>query len=287
MPKPDMDKLTPRAAIDQLLAEARVYHTSEDYQTLLAFVGRLRAFAPFNAMLLHMQRPGLTYAASALDWRKRFNRTVKPRTIPLIILWPFGPVALVYDIVDTLGPNGSEELPRDIASFWACGTVAAADLDKSAAYLAKKSIYVKNFEGGDGAAGCIRLMNRAKEDKNPSLYEIDVNRNHPVSTRFCTLAHELAHLCLGHLGRDGYLRIPSRTFLSHPLREVEAESVAYLVATRNGIESDSKKYLAAFKNAVQSADELDLYQIMRAAGQVEQLLCRSMMLHPRIARKRA
>ena len=46
-------------------------------------------------MLLQLQKPGLSYAASARDWRERFGRTIKEGTRPLLILWPFGPVALV------------------------------------------------------------------------------------------------------------------------------------------------------------------------------------------------
>ena len=69
------------------------------------------AAAPFNAMLLQVQKPGLTYAASAADWRLRFGRKPKEGARPLLILWPFAPVALVYDVMDTEG----EDLP-DVGS---------------------------------------------------------------------------------------------------------------------------------------------------------------------------
>jgi rhodanese-related sulfurtransferase len=78
--------------LDQLLADSRLYRTGKDYRALLDFVIRLRNFAPFNAMLLQVQKPGLMYAASRLDWLERFNRTVKDGARPLLILWPFGPV---------------------------------------------------------------------------------------------------------------------------------------------------------------------------------------------------
>jgi hypothetical protein len=63
-----------RGVPDALLADSYLYHTSADYKALLDFVVRLRNFAPFNAMLLRVQRPGLTYAASGADWRTRFGR---------------------------------------------------------------------------------------------------------------------------------------------------------------------------------------------------------------------
>ena len=54
-----------RSLLDQLLTDSRLYTRSKDYKDLLDFVVRLRNFAPFNAMLLQVQKPGLSYAASA------------------------------------------------------------------------------------------------------------------------------------------------------------------------------------------------------------------------------
>ena len=86
-----------RSMLDQLLDDSRLYRKGADYQNLLDFVVRLRNFAPFNALLLQIQKPGLNHAASARDWRENFGRTIKEDARPLLILWPFGPVALVYD----------------------------------------------------------------------------------------------------------------------------------------------------------------------------------------------
>src|SRR6266496_2723172 len=54
-----------RSLLDQLLADARLYTLGKDYKKLLDFVVRLRNVAPFNAMLLQVQKPGLRFAASA------------------------------------------------------------------------------------------------------------------------------------------------------------------------------------------------------------------------------
>jgi hypothetical protein len=89
----------PRALLDKLLADPRLYTQSKDYKELLDFVARLRNFSPFNAMLLQVQKPVLSYAASARDWKERFDRTPKEGSRPLLILWPFGPVALDFEIV--------------------------------------------------------------------------------------------------------------------------------------------------------------------------------------------
>src|SRR5438046_6590618 len=124
MPPPErrqdaLDAGATRALLDRLLAESRLYKTTRGYKELLQFIVRLRNFAPFNAMLLQIQKPGLTYAATATDWWERFKRQVKEGARPLLILWPFGPVALVYDVMDTEG----EPLPQDVASFFAVGEI--------------------------------------------------------------------------------------------------------------------------------------------------------------------
>ena len=125
-----------RSLLDQLLTDSRLYTKSRNYKQLLDFVVRLRNFAPFNAMLLQVQKPGLRYAASAHDWRMRFRRTPMEGARPLLILWPFGPVALVYDVMDTEG----EELPRDVAAFFAQGSIDAGRLTSFAPLMRRKKI---------------------------------------------------------------------------------------------------------------------------------------------------
>src|SRR6185369_8861410 len=125
-----------RSLLGQLLTDSRLYTRSKDYQELLDFIVRLRTFAPFNAMLLHMQKPGLSYAASARDWRERFGRTIKEGARPLLILWPFGPVALVYDVLDTEG----DDLPDDVASFAARGPIDALQMKNMQTLMERKNI---------------------------------------------------------------------------------------------------------------------------------------------------
>lgn len=92
----------------------------------------------------------------------------------------------------------------------------------------------------------------------------------------CDLAHELAHLFLGHIGSDQKLNIPKRRPSTHNEREIEAESVAYLVSLRN-VTPKSQVYLSSFVSGDKAIDDVDLYQVIRAAGQVELILglCRS------------
>lgn len=270
-----VDEVQARSLLDGLLEESRLYKTTQDYKELLDFTVRLRNFAPFNAMLLNIQKPGLTYAASARDWALRFNRRPKRDARPLLILWPFGPVALVYDVQDTEGDD--LHLPEDAQMFPARGAIEEKRMKDFAGMLAKKGIEWATFDGGDGAAGSIESKtNPGNAPKAKRFYLMRINRNHSPVVQFVTLAHELGHLFLGHLGKDHALKIPERRGVPHTQREVEAESVAYIVCHRQNITPKSQTYLSQYvKDGAGTDDELrgmDFYQVMRAAGQVETLL---------------
>jgi hypothetical protein len=260
-----------RTLLDELLSKSRLFSTTDAYRQLLEFVVRLRNVAPFNAMLLQLQKPGLTYAASAHDWETRFHRRIKEDARPLLILWPFAPVVTVYDVLDTFDPMHPEQegLPNGIASFFAAGPITEMQIRNFKKLLEYKKIGLEWFDGGDGHAGVIRTESAFG---TKYAYTMKLNHNHSAAVQFNTLAHELGHLYLGHLGANKTFNIPARPPMTHRMIEIEAESVAYIVCERNGIHTNSEAYLHHFVAAGVTGDNLDLYQIMRAAGQVEGLL---------------
>ena len=107
----------------------------------------------------------------------------------------------------------------------------------------------------------IEVIRRAIEKEDRTIYRISINKNHDVPVRFVTLLHELAHLFLSHLGADPNFGIPKREVFEHRQREIEAESVAYLVAQRNGVVPKSQTYLSGFVNQETTVDDLDIWQI--------------------------
>ena len=257
-----------RSLLDQLFTDSKLYTKSKDYKDLLDFVIRLRNFAPFNAMLLQVQKPGLSYAASDRDWRERFGRRPKEGARPLLILCPFGPVALVYDVMDTEG----NALPEDVSSFVAQGAINADRLATFVQLMSKKQIEVRWIDAGDQSAGSIRPIRTANKVGAANDYRMQINRNHAPAVQFATLTHELGHLFLGHLGPDKALKAPRRPTIDLAQRELEAESVAFIVCSRNGVSSKSETYLSNYVHENTEIDHIDLYQVMRAAGQVETLL---------------
>lgn len=251
-----------RALIDQLIAATRLYATSDAVRELLEFTVRLREFAPFNAMLLHIQKPGLTHAATARDWWTRFGRVPKKGTRPLLILRTMGPVDFVFDILDTEG----EEVPAGAFAFPTLGNLTEGRFAGITESVAREKIEIVQLDAGDAQAGWIQPLARSQSPRGKNWYRLGFNRNHPPPTRFVTVAHELAHLYLGHLGPDRGRRVADRRTTPEDLREVEAETAAYLVARRNGLWPRSQSYLARYQGAF---DRLNLHAIMRAANAVE------------------
>ncbi|MFE8032848.1 ImmA/IrrE family metallo-endopeptidase [Thiohalocapsa marina] len=258
-----------RSLLADLIERSQLYRESPAYLELLQFVSRLRNFAPFNAMLLHVQKPDLQYAASADDWQTRFNRRIKPGARPLVILWPFAPVAFVYDVVDTEG----DDLPVDVAEvFHATGDVTTERMLRFGTLTGRHGIHLKFNEGSALSAGWIQAVRQSKKKKQIPDYRVFVNNLHKPPAQFVTLAHELGHLYLGHLGPDKHLGIETRRPLSKAEKELEAESLAYLVSARQGIQSRSESYLEHYVTKATTIESIDLDLMLKAAGQVEALL---------------
>ena len=118
-------------------------------------------------MLLQVQKPCLSYAASARDWRERFVSSPKEGARPLLILWPFGPVALVYDVLDTEG----KPLPVDVATYFARGVIDETQLKSFRLYVEKKNIEWYPVDEGDLNAGSIRVITRAANEKAATYIE--------------------------------------------------------------------------------------------------------------------
>jgi hypothetical protein len=254
-----------RALIEQLIAATKLYDNSEAIQELLAFTIRLREFAPFNAMLLHIQKPGLTHAATAHDWWHRFGRVPKTGTRPLLVLRMMGPIDFVFDVQDTEG----KELPVDAFSFPTFGNLSESQFTELMSAVSKEKIDLMPLDAGDRHAGWVRLLDVSSTKNGKNFYQLAFNRNHSAPTRLVTVAHELAHIYLGHLGPDSGRRVPDRSQIPNELMEVEAEMVAYLVAKRNGLMPRSESYLTNYKGAF---EDLNLYAVTRTANAVEKAM---------------
>lgn len=282
---PSLAPAVPRTSenlLSELLAQAQRFQCSQDYLERLDFIVRMGNMAPYNAMLLQVQKPGIEFAASRLDWQRKFRRQVLGGARPLLIMWPFAPVALVYDLQDTVGPP----LPDALTAFFrATGQVTEAVLQGFYLRLARQGVHVAQALMPASHAGRITrrslaadrderqghtdVIRQTRDKKEQPNYLISLNRHQDPNVRFSTLVHELGHLLLGHLGPDRALGISGRNGSPQTLREIEAESVSHLVCARRGVDSFAHVYLASQLEHFDACSSIDLYGISKVAGMIE------------------
>ncbi|MGW4025320.1 hypothetical protein [Streptomyces sp. NPDC005009] len=225
---------------------------------MLGIVGRFKRYAPFNAMVVHIQKPGARYVLSSSEWTSKYRRVLKPGAKPLLIFQPRGPYMLVYDVGDTEALPGALPLPK-MTTAPASVSSAAGEKEVLAARhhtgtnLVPLGIRLTLVDHGASSYGRTYRSRSGGSVERPgsrpgdppeayaTLFEIEVNRNLSLLDRYATLAHELGHLFCGHLGAGPGETRPDRS--SRPpsgedagkaraRNEVEAESIAYMVPKR-------------------------------------------------------
>ena len=259
MSSSDSEELADAQSLDALYQRARDLHTTEGYRSFLDFIARLPQYAPFNCALLHIQRPGASYFATQTQWKRDLGRHIEAGARPCVILQPFGPVLFVFAAEDTLPGEDGEELPEHITNPFAVdGDLSPAVWQRTCAHCEEQERVKIQFDPqlAQGHGGSIAP--NGPRFKVPALHThvITLQGHNPTQRAAATgtsptslqeqygiLAHELAHLFCGHLGATDGDWWPHRMRLSKAQKEIEAESVAYLVCRRAGLHSISERYL--------------------------------------------
>jgi hypothetical protein len=283
------DEEATKRSLDDLFNFARHYRSSDSYRALIDFVARFRFYAPYNAMLVHIQMSGARFVATAHRWVKRYGRSVKPNARPLVILQPMGPVMFVFDVSDTEPGPDSRPLPQEVEKpFYVRQGSVGSELEHTVENAKRDGIRISFQKEGSQSAGSIRVVDgRGKppllfpsgKDKEgnqtnvavPVRYELLINENLNIGARYATIAHELAHMYCGHIGTANPKWWPDRRGLAHEVREFEAESVAYLICERLGIKNPSVEYLAGYMGKNQEVPGISLECVIKVAGLIEQM----------------
>lgn len=261
--------------LDELFNQVGTYNDSEDYKSLLAFVKKFPQIAPYNALLLHIQKPGSQYVATPEEWKKRFKRSIKPEARPLIILWPFGPVRFVFELGDTYGP---EPFPDNLLKpFNVNGQLAIEKYDRLIANLPRIGVSYHEADHGTCSAGFIEQadtweLTRINNRQAHILCHLVVNKNHSIKEKFATIAHELGHLHCGHLGIQVRGFCNDRRHLDKSTMEFEAESVSWLVCERASIHSPSAQYLNGYLDTNKRIPPISLEAVFKTAGLIESMM---------------
>lgn len=274
-----------RESIDRLLAEGQTYRESKDYADFISFIGRFRTYAPFNAAMVKLQRPGARYVLTEAAWRSEYGRVLRPGAQPLVIMRPGGPYMVVYDVGDTEALPGSPPLPADVTDPLAAASVATPEIiqrrwDASVDNAIADGIRVTLVNHAGSHAGSAGRSRRGGEIERPGrkasspvekyrlVNDVQINQNLPLLDRYVTLVHELGHIYLGHVGGTDPRRWPARPG-DRRRNEVEAETVAYIVMARLDPAIRMGDYLLDYLNKDEPMPEdLGLRQMILVATHV-------------------
>lgn len=262
--------------LDKLFEEVGIYRKSNDFRDLLNFVKRFPKMAPYNAMLVHVQKPGSQFVASAYDWAVKYDRKPKVGARPLLILRPFGPVAYVFELNDTEGAPFPEAL---LEPFKAEGDIPQSKLDAFVSSMLYEGIIVNEQDYGSTMAGVVKAINEIldyktlnKSERFNVLFGIALNRNLNPTEEMATLFHELGHVFCGHIYHKKAKWLPQRHFLSQNEREFEAESVCWLLCERLDIANPSAEYLSGYLNSNDEIPSISIYSVLKAVGLIESIM---------------
>lgn len=285
-PRKRSDRTETLAALDELFHAARRYRTSAEFMSLLQFVRGFRWYAPFNAMLIHVQRPGAAYCAPANRWRREYGRSIRTGAMPMVILQPMGPVMFVFDVGDTEPLPGSAPLPVPVVNpHGATGGKVGSELPRTLENAKRDGVRAEeraslgNQLAGFitirvGAAARIEFPTRVKPPESVSVpvrFDVVLDSGATAETKYATLVHELAHLYCGHLGTPDDSWWPDRRGLPKEAREFEAESVSYLVCGRLGITTPSAGYLSGYTVKNNEIPSISLDAVLWVAGLIESM----------------
>lgn len=258
-----------QARLDVLFGGVKSYRSSENFQKMLTFCGKMKQIGPYNAMLVFIQRPGATYLLTETKWAKEFDCGILPNARPVLVLIPFGPLEYLFDISDTFPLNKNPQLTKQFGElteylkepFATSGDFDKRLLTKVVGNLSAQGIaYNPNFVAGASYGAQIQLLTEECHmlefyDKNfsfkyPAHYLLSVNSNAGEGERMASILHELGHLFCHHLisplNHEKWWQCRN---LPHDVKEFEAESVAWLICQRIGLQTPSERYLSGYLSA--------------------------------------
>lgn len=216
--------------------------TSERYINYLTTMSKFHRYSYRNCLLIAMQCPNASHVASYTGWQKNFNRQVRHGEKAIKILAP-RPYTVTKNVI--LADGSTEEQEVEITKFSVANVFDFSQTDgeplpticekltgKVDGYkeliekLTDISPVPVEYEDIDGANGYFNFVE----------HRIALDRKLSEVHTLKTLIHELSHAIL-HNKEDG-----AEMDADRETKEVQAESVAYVVSQYLGIDTSEYSF---------------------------------------------
>ena len=237
--------------------------TSAKWQKYLDVQSKFHRYSPSNAMLIMMQNPYATQVAGFKKWLE-LGRPVRSKEIALRILAP-----MTYKKDDGLeGEKTSEIRGFKMVPVFDISQTEGQDLPEIARKLqgmAPAGVFARLTEFANSLGFRVEtpesLESGANGDTTHSQGRIRVVASNSEAQQAKTLAHEIAHALLHEP------KAPATKDLSRGLKELEAESAAYVICTALGMDTSdySLGYVAGWAGGGPEA----LEGIRASAGRIQ------------------
>jgi hypothetical protein len=281
-----------QAIIEDLHNKVEAFEDSDQLKNYLDFSSRFINRSMNNQFLIFFSNPHATYVKGYKQWIDDHKRivvactvcrsfknvecTCEERTAPKRIeqLAPmtkktgeiikvngkdteeeilFFRVVFVFDVADTEALEGGEEIPSLVD--WVTG-----ETDEE---ITQRFIKIVEDNGFN-----FRYDSWSSKDLNGwtdfTNKEVVVSSDRPEAQQLKTIIHEIGHMFAHAEDREFNMTDP------RPLREVEAESIAYTVANMLGL--DTSSYSVGYVAGWSSNDKETLHQSMKAVLKTVQLI---------------
>ncbi len=262
------DKLT----IDELFKRSLKYQSSEEFFRFFNFIARFHHYSRFNTMLVYLQDESVTFFGGSTFWRKKFNRAVLEDARPYVILQPFSPVMLVYDIFQTEGFESPQEFLENglgTKPFDVKGKINPHILDDAISIAQSWGIKVSFKPLSFFNAGYVTTIFKGK-------LEIALKKGMSYEQNLAVLIHELSHLFLGHTGhlflrqKNKEIKLMQRK-LTRSAEELEAETISFLICKKLGLETKAAEYLAGYITCDEDLENFSHELVIKVSDKIEEL----------------
>lgn len=257
-PAKSKETITPSQQAQELLAQIRrgisKVKNSQAWRDWVEVQSRFPFYSPFNTWLVHMARPNATKIAGFRRW-KEWGRWVRKGEKGIRILAP-----LLVKIPNNDKEDSEGEKIQVLKGFKAVSVFDISQTD------GKALPQVYGPLQGEAPEGLFERLKTFAESKgftvqfgpmpSPDTYgyinsshEIYLKENQSQVQNIGVLAHELCHGLLGH---------PSESHQKRDVKELEAETSAYILLRNLGLETDSNAfvYLTSWTHNDKSGEKL-------------------------------